>query len=270
MHGLTHMNFSTPSAPAKATTPHSLAGATSSSTTMPTLAPFARLFRRTPPLFRTILKVCGQRCREAVPFLDAVKPLQEFGPAKLVEGGHLGEPAGFVQARPVVDMRCISVNCTAHRVCHSERRKIEDLASDLSFVPSVAEFGMFTENTSMLTFLPAPSPATARPRTRTPTPPSPPPAFTTPPTIPPASNRTAFRDVANTTATTSDNSHAPHTIYFTVKAKATDSTAPRSYELTLRPRSQRASLQQTDIILAATLDLTRRMMAGLCDSVERC
>ncbi|KAH7096407.1 hypothetical protein BKA62DRAFT_760589 [Auriculariales sp. MPI-PUGE-AT-0066] len=225
MHGLTHMHFSTPLAPAKATTPHSLAGATSSSTTIPTPAPFARLFRRTPPLFRTILKVCGQRCREAIPILDAVKPLQEFGPAKLVEGGHLGEPAGFVQARPVVDMRCISVNCTAHRVCHSERRKIEDLASDLSFVPSVAEI---------------------------------------------ASNRTAFRDVANTTATTSDNSHAPHTIYFTVKAKATDSTAPRSYELTLRPRSQRASLQQTDILLAATLDLTRRMMAGLCDSVERC
>ncbi|KAH7096154.1 hypothetical protein BKA62DRAFT_834224 [Auriculariales sp. MPI-PUGE-AT-0066] len=261
MHGLTHMHFSTPSAPAKATTPHSLAGATSSSTTIPPPAPFARLFRRTPPLFRTILKVCGQRCREAVPILDAVKPLQEFGPAKLVEGGHLGEPAGFVQARPVVDMRCISVNCTAHRVCHSERRKIEDLASDLSFVPSVAELvclqkhehadispcAVSCDGTAAHAYTNATVAATCVHNT---------------PTIPPASNRTAFRDVAPR--------HAPHTIYFTVKAKATDSTAPRSYELTLRPRSQRASLQQTDIILAATLDLTRRMMAGLCDSVERC
>ncbi|KAH7108521.1 hypothetical protein BKA62DRAFT_24719 [Auriculariales sp. MPI-PUGE-AT-0066] len=151
-------------------------------------------------------------------------------------------------------MRCISVNCTAHSVCHSERRRIEDLASDLFFVPSVAEIGTFTENTSMLTFPPAPTSAEwmTRPRTRAPTRPSPP-AFTTRLTIPQASTRTACRDVANTTVITSDIGHAQRSVHFADKAKATDSTAPRSHKLTPRRRSQRASLQQHDVRLAATL-----------------
>ncbi|KAH7103310.1 hypothetical protein BKA62DRAFT_696496 [Auriculariales sp. MPI-PUGE-AT-0066] len=116
----------------------------------------------------------------------------------------------------------------------------------------------------MLTYLPVPSPSEwmARPRTNMPpSPPAFPPGAKPYPTRYPSTHphrattlpRTAFRDVANTTDTTSDISHAQRSIRFTDKAKATDSTAPRSHKLTPRRRSQRASMQQHDVRLAATL-----------------
>ncbi|KAH7103293.1 hypothetical protein BKA62DRAFT_696432 [Auriculariales sp. MPI-PUGE-AT-0066] len=125
----------------------------------------------------------------------------------------------------------------------------------------------------MLTYLPVPSPSEWMARPRTNMPPSPPEFPPRSKTVrshgTPAPTRTAFRDVANatatalprtafcdvanTTATISDISHAQRSIRFTDKAKATDSTAPRSHKLTPRRRSQRASMQQHDVRLAATL-----------------